>query len=37
MCTGIETALHNDSLAVPLLQNVFPLVKMPRLPGSTAQ
>lgn len=31
MCTGIETALHNDSLAVPLLQNVFPLVKMPRL------
>ena len=31
MCTGIETALHNNSLSVPLLQNVFPLVKMPRL------
>lgn len=31
LCMGIETALHNDSLAVPLLQNVFPLVKMPKL------
>ncbi len=28
---GIETAMHNDSLAVPLLQNTFPLKKMPRL------
>lgn len=28
---GIETALENSSLAVPLLQNVFPLVKMPKL------
>ncbi len=31
MCTGIETALHNESLSVPLLQNTFPLVKMPKL------
>lgn len=28
---GIDTALHNESLAVPLLQNVFPLIKMPKL------
>lgn len=28
---GIEVALQNQSLAVPLLQNVFPLVKMPKL------
>lgn len=28
---GIETALQNEKLAVPLLQNVFPLVKMPKL------
>lgn len=28
---GIEIALQNQSLAVPLLQNVFPLVKMPKL------
>lgn len=28
---GIEIALQNESLAVPLLQNVFPLVKMPKL------
>ncbi len=28
---GIEIALQNRSLAVPLLQNVFPLEKMPRL------
>ena len=31
LCTGIDTALHNESLAVPLLQNTFPLVKMPKL------
>lgn len=31
LCTGIDTALHNNSLAVPLLQNVFPLRKMPKL------
>lgn len=31
LCTGIETALQNGSLAVPLLQNVFPLQKMPLL------
>lgn len=28
---GIEIALQNSSLAVPLLQNVFPLAKMPKL------
>lgn len=28
---GIDIALQNQSLAVPLLQNVFPLVKMPKL------
>lgn len=28
---GIDIALNNHSLAVPLLQNVFPLVPMPRL------
>ncbi len=28
---GIEIALQNKSLAVPLLQNVFPLKKMPKL------
>ncbi len=28
---GIEIALQNQSLAVPLLQNVFPLQKMPKL------
>ena len=28
---GIEIALQNQSLAVPLLQNVFPIQKMPRL------
>ncbi len=28
---GIEIALQNQSLAVPLLQNVFPLEKMPKL------
>lgn len=31
LCSGIEIALQNESLAVPLLQNVFPLVKMPKL------
>lgn len=31
LCTGIETALSNGSLAVPLLQNVFPLKKTPHL------
>ena len=31
LCTGIDTALHNGSLAVPLLQNAFPLIKMPKL------
>ena len=31
LCVGIETALHNESLAVPLLQNAFPLIKMPKL------
>ena len=31
LCMGIETALHNESLAVPLLQNAFPLIKMPKL------
>ncbi len=28
---GIDIALNNHSLAVPLLQNVFPLVPMPKL------
>lgn len=28
---GIDIALQNQSLAVPLLQNVFPLQKMPKL------
>lgn len=28
---GIEIALQNSALAVPLLQNVFPLVKQPKL------
>lgn len=31
LCQGIEVALQNKSLAVPLLQNVFPLKKMPYL------
>ncbi len=31
MCMGIDTALQNESLAVPLLQNSFPLKKMPKL------
>lgn len=28
---GVEVALQNQSLAVPLLQNVFPMEKMPKL------
>ena len=31
LCSGIHVAMQNESLAVPILQNVFPLVKMPRL------
>ncbi|HJB28414.1 MAG TPA: polyphosphate:AMP phosphotransferase [Candidatus Blautia faecavium] len=31
MISGIETAMQNSSHSVPLLQNVFPLVKMPKL------
>ena len=31
LCSGIDVAIQNKSLAVPILQNVFPLVKMPKL------
>lgn len=31
LVSGIETALKNSNLAVPLLQNVFPLEKLPKL------
>lgn len=31
LVSGIEVALQNQSLAVPILQNVFPLVRMPKL------
>lgn len=31
LCTAIDTALQNESLAVPLLPNTFPLKKMPKL------
>lgn len=31
MIAGIETAMQNSAHSVPLLQNVFPLVKMPKL------
>jgi polyphosphate kinase 2 (PPK2 family) len=31
MNEGVDIALQNHSLAVPLLQNTFPLVKMPKL------
>ena len=31
LCQGIEIALKNESIAVPLLQNVFPLKPMPEL------
>ena len=32
---GIETALKNQALAVPVLQNTFPLVSMPKLADVT--
>ena len=31
LVSGIDTALQNRSIAVPLLQNVFPMEKMPKL------
>lgn len=31
MVSGIEVAMQNSAHSVPLLQNVFPLVKMPKL------
>lgn len=31
LCSGIDIALQNEGFAAPLLQNVFPLVKMPKL------
>lgn len=31
LVNGIDTALQNSAMAVPLLQNVFPLEKLPRL------
>lgn len=31
LVSGIDTALKNSAMAVPLLQNVFPLEKMPKL------
>lgn len=31
LCSGIDIALQNDKTAVQLIQNVFPLVKMPKL------
>ena len=31
LVSGIEVALQNSAHSVPILQNVFPLVKMPRL------
>lgn len=31
MVSGIETAMQNNNLASPLLQNLFPLKKMPKL------
>lgn len=31
LCTGIDTAMQNESLAVQLLQNSFPLSKVPLL------
>ena len=30
LCSGIDTAMQNQSLAVPILQNIYPLVKMPK-------
>ena len=31
LVSGIEVALQNSAISVPILQNVFPLVKMPKL------
>lgn len=31
LCDGIETALQNEKIAVPIPQNIFPLVNMPKL------
>lgn len=31
MISGIETAIQNSAHSVPILQNIFPLVKMPKL------
>ena len=31
LVNGIDTALQNSAMAVPLLQNVFPLEKIPKL------
>lgn len=31
LTSGIEVALQNSALAVPLLQNIFPLAKVPKL------
>lgn len=31
LCDGIDVALQNESLAVPILQNIFPLVRAPKL------
>lgn len=31
LVSGIETALQNSAMAVPLLQNVFPMEKVPKL------
>lgn len=31
LASGIDTALKNSAMAVPLLQNVFPLERMPKL------
>lgn len=31
LCNRIDTALQNASVAVPILPNTFPLIKMPRL------
>ena len=31
LCSGIDIALQNDKTALQLIQNVFPLVKMPKL------
>ena len=31
LCDAINTALQNEHIAVPISQNVFPLVPMPKL------